>query len=155
MASIYDTFPRLAPISKMSAAWTEERMSCLVGHIQGLRDDGKLPEEIAFGHIARALTWLAETRVQAADRDGDLARISKRLWAIEKAAGLGDKEFWSNGDGPPDWQALNDQYNQRASEIVAELMCEHGEDGMAQIMLVDPERFDRLCEPGRRQKYDA
>ena len=130
-------------------------MVLLVGHMQNLRDRGTLPKALAFGHIARALTWLAESRVQASHRSGELAELSEDIKAIEKAHGLGAKDFWPNGEGPPEWQALNDQYNRAAIEIAAELMCQHGEDEMAELMLDDLERFDHLCAVERRPRYDA
>ena len=142
-------------VDKERAAAAEANLVLLVGHVQDLRDRGTLPKALAFGHIARALTWLAESRVQASHRSGELAELSEDIKAIEKAHGLGPKDFWPNGDGPPEWQALNDQYSQVAIEITAEFMREHGEDKMAEIMLADLERFDRLCAVDRRARYDA
>lgn len=150
----YDIFPQITPTEDMERV-TEEKMARLVGYIQDLRDDGELPMALAFPRIALALTWLAETRVMASHRDGDLAQISERIEAVEREHGLGVKDFWSNGDGPPEWQAFIDQYSRVVAEITAEFMREHGEDEMAELMLADRERFDRLCTPGRRQRCDA
>lgn len=130
-------------------------MVCLIGHMQDLRDDGTLPEALAFSQLAHALTWLAESRVMASYRDGELARLSERIKAIERAHGLGPKEFWANGDGPPEWQNLNDQYSRIVVEITAEFMRQHGEVEMAEIMLADHEEFDRRCAAGKEPRYDA
>lgn len=156
MASAYDIFPRLAPIVEMERdRLAAEKMEYVVGYVQELRDDGKLPDTIAFGQIARALTWLAEERVIASHRSGELAQLSELIKKIERTHGLGPKDFWPNGEGPPEWQALNKQFDRRVTEIIAELMREHGEIDMAKVLLTDPDRFDRLCTAGRRQRYDA
>ncbi len=129
---------------------TPERMTAVVRRYQELRDEEKLPEEMAFGGIAHAILWLADDRFLAAHDKGELADISEGIRAVEEAHGLKEGEFWTRSEGPAEWQELQDDYDHACVQITADLMSEMGESEMAELFLHDREEFDYLCEAERR-----
>ena len=80
----------------------------------------------------------------------DLAGIAARMDAIRHREGLNDDEFWSIGQGPGDWQELEDQYSQIVDTKFEDALREYGLDDIANLYRMDRESYDARREEGRR-----
>jgi len=59
---------------------------------------------------------------------------------------LEEDEFWYVGEGPPEWQALNQEFNRVVDEIMAETFLRNSELELAMNPAVED---DALFEQGR------
>ena len=79
----------------------------------------------------------------------ELEDISSRIKAIEEREGLGDLEYWPRGEGPEDWNHLNNQYEKIADVKFEEALREFALDDMADLYHTDREAYDAHREQGR------
>lgn len=84
---------------------------------------GRMPEDAALYQVFMALedrSGPAEDRI----RQVYLEQFRERFEAIRKEHGLAEDEFWPDGEGPPEDEALNAEYNQARERIQAEVLRE-------------------------------
>lgn len=103
--------------------------------------------------IFHTLAWFILDMPTTADDkklDQKLAEISAKMRAIEKREGLTDDEYWQLDDAPEDYQALADEWDDRADELRVQLFRLFDEHEMADLYLNDRAEFDRRFDLGRR-----
>jgi hypothetical protein len=74
--------------------------------------------------------------------------------AIERTEGLKENEYWLPPDGPPEWQALNQQYDEVLDRRIEDVMRELELDDLADLFRKDRQAFDVAIEQGRRAFFD-
>jgi len=83
------------------------------------------------------------------DRDSELKRIHDAMDAIEAREGLGHLEFWKIGEGPDDWNQLQEQADHRLDDLLVKAFRQFGEDALADLYMNDRDEYDRRMEAGR------
>ena len=95
-----------------------------IREIQRVRDRGAISPGVArfliFRLVESAITALVDTHPR-------LASISAEIERIEREHGLEEGEYWHTYEGPPEWQALNREWDAAADGIMAEIFLRHGE----------------------------
>src|SRR5687768_9654539 len=91
----------------------------------------------AAGRVTRAeyfffltmplISLVHESRWTDGEYDEDLKPISDRMKQIESAHGQAKEEFWPSGAGPPEYQALNREYETVLDRKQGEVFREFGE----------------------------
>lgn len=61
-----------------------------------------------------------------------LSRIGAELERIEREHGLPEGEYWHVHEGPPDWQALNREWDAVYDELLIDIFLRNGEREMAE-----------------------
>ena len=118
-----------------------------------LRQAGRLSFEEYLFLGMHAANDVHEDKLLAGGYRRQLGPISIRLRAIEKAAGLGEGEFWLRGDGPPEWQDLNRTYDARIDRLLERQMRSLKLKELADLFRDDRLSFDRAFEQGRRSMH--
>ena len=115
--------------------------------VQRLRDDGAISAAVArfliFHFVDMTPSALMET-------DPQLADITARIDAIRREHGLADDEDWYVDEGPPEWQALQQQWNDRTDALMSEIFQRHGEHEL--VSITDPSG-DPLFEAGLAEMF--
>jgi len=88
--------------------------------------------------------WLNE------EYQGELGPISREMDRIERREGLQSDEYWRVGEGPPEYEKLNEEYRRVLDAKLIELLHEFGLDDLAGLKQNKPDKFDELRERGRR-----
>jgi len=70
--------------------------------------------------------------------------------AIEAREGLGHLEFWKIGEGPDDWNQLQEQADHRLDDLLVKAFRYFGEDTLADLYMNDRDEYDRRMEAGSR-----
>lgn len=95
-----------------------------IREVQRARDVGAISAAIARFLIFK----FAESTITALiDSHPRLAAISKQVERIEREHGLEEDEYWYVHEGPPEWQALNQEFDRVVDEIMAETFRRNGE----------------------------
>ena len=84
----------------------------------------------------------------------ELGDISARINAIRKREGLDEDEDWFIGQGPEDWEELNEQYSQVLDAKFEKTLREYGLVDMANLYRQDREAYDARREEGRRLVFE-
>ena len=84
-------------------------------------------------------------RVYFSSKTGERALNRRSNFSCRGALGIGFK-----GDGPPEWEALQDEWDDVFAKILAATLREYGEPGMADMYLNRRAEFDRKCDEGKR-----
>jgi hypothetical protein len=95
----------------------------------------------------------AEQRIQTTYEED----FASRFEALAKRHGLNDEQ-WTPGDGPPEYEALNAEFEQAAERINAEVLREYANEtghpvlvATADLYESDPAAFERQVGRGRQQ----
>jgi len=95
-----------------------------IREVQRARDAGALSPAVARFLIFK----FAEATISALiGIDRRLASITSQLRRIEQEHGLEEGEYWYVDEGPPEWQALNREFDRVTDEIMTETFLRHGE----------------------------
>lgn len=113
-----------------------------------MRDSKLVPPEESFHMIAWLLLGIAEER-KLAELPPEMAELHERIRAIEREHGLAADEFWHIGQGPPEWERLNEEFTRLSDLHTALVIREHGELEMAVMYLERRAEFEALFERGR------
>ncbi len=127
-----------------------ERLEAIVRLAKAMRQEGVIEGSEAFYVVAKPITAIAEDR-EISVGTPVLERISKQIEEIEKRHGLESGEFWSQGEGPEEYERLVRVYKNRLDQITAATFEEFGEPEMAAMYRHDREKFDRQYKDGRRR----
>jgi hypothetical protein len=113
----------------------------------------------AAGRVTRAeyfyfltmplISLVHESRWTDGEYNEDLKPISDRIKQIEIAHGLAKEEFWPPDAGPPEYQALNRDYETLLDRKQGEVFREFGEQKIAELWDQKRDQFDELFEKGR------
>ena len=115
---------------------------------------GKLEPPIRFLLRASAVEHVHDQHWIDGLYHAELGDISARLDAIREREGLDDDEFWPIGQGPEDWQELNEEYSRVLGAKFEETLREYGLVDMADLYRQDREAYDMRREEGRRLVFE-
>ena len=82
--------------------------------------------------------------------ESNLCEIKAGIEAIREREGLDDDEYWPIGEGPEDWEELEEQYSEVLDRKFEETLREFGLHEIADLYQMDREAFDAQREQGRR-----
>lgn len=85
--------------------------------------------------------------------DERLNEIGEALDAVRKKHGLKDNEYWSLGEGPEEYERLNEQYSSFLEDNLILTLKEFGLNDLADLRSSDPKTYGRLRERGRRSVH--
>ena len=85
--------------------------------------------------------------------ESDLCDIKAGIDAIREREGLDDDEYWSIGEGPEDWEELEEQYSEVLDRKFEEALREYGLDDIADLYHSGQEANDARREHGRRLAF--
>ncbi len=93
-----------------------------------------------------ALYYLVEILLEcitlhSMDHDPEMLRLAAGIDELKRAHGLRDDEEWYVDEGPPEWRALNDEWNERDRELRVQTLRSLGHDDLAVVLAGAPERF--------------
>ena len=86
--------------------------------------------------------------------ESDLCDIKAGIEAIRQREGLDDDEYWPIGEGPEDWEELEQQYSEVLDRKFEETLREFGIHEIADLYQMDREAFDAQREQGRRLAFE-
>jgi hypothetical protein len=118
-----------------------EQLACY----QAMRAAGAIPPEVGFFMVARIL----ERRVDRVHQAAYWKEFATRFHALREAHGLADNEDWGSGEGPPELQALDAEFEATWDQITAAVYEQAGEAELAHLFRNDGAEFDRRFEVGR------
>jgi hypothetical protein len=103
-----------------------DRWICEVGQA---RDHGAISPAVAHFLICKfaELATMHSTR----DRPSVLSRLSAEIVRLEREHGLEEDEHWTLKDGPPEWQALFDEWRAAFRELVMDMLLRNGQREIA------------------------
>jgi len=132
----HDAWFRLRPDSS-----EEEQLAVY----QAIRDAGSLPEEAGFYLVS----WQIDA-ITLHDAEEELRELEERLEEIRQQHGLEEDEFWSPGEGPPEYDQVQQQLHAAWDALYARKLDEFGEHAMALLLRSDRERYSQLSDAGRQ-----
>lgn len=130
------------------------RYDQLIEIITALRRASKLSQEKFLFMAVSQASHVHEKRMMDGDYADDLGAIEASIRAIEKEEGLKDDEFWPNGSGPDEWNALQQRWNDVTDTHLNEVLRELGWEELADFRESDRQAFDALFEQGRRSVHN-
>jgi len=83
----------------------------------------------------------------------DARPVLDAIRRIESEHGLPDDEYWLVGQGPPEYERLQEQHSALLEEKYAETLREFGLDDLADLRERNPEEYARRRERGRRASF--
>jgi hypothetical protein len=111
---------------------------------RSVRDSGLVPEDAGLYLVCWQISQMTERLA-----DTVLSEFDDRLDAIRAAHGLAEDEDWSLADAPPEYRAVNDEYERASDELFVQVLEAHGEHAIASLYRTDRETYDRRDEAGR------
>lgn len=109
---------------------------------------GALDPKVLFLQRAMAIEQLHSIR-SIAGLYKELEDISSQMRVIEEREGLEDLEYWPIGEGPEDWNQLNNQYEKILDVKFEETLREVGLERMADLYHADRKTYEARREEGR------
>ena len=116
---------------------------------------GALSSSYCFLLRVTAVERVHDERVFAGVYNSDLADIDAGMDAIRQREELNDDEDWPIGQGPEDWEELNEQYSQVLHLKFEEALREFGLNDIADLYHEDRKEYDARREQGRRLIFEG
>jgi len=120
---------------------------------KAMREAGVLSDDKAFYMIAHPIISIAEDRVAFSGAHPALDAISKKIRCVERGHGLAEDECWSHGEGPREYQELQEEWNRVYDAVFAATFEEYGEPELAALYRNENKRFEQQYEKGRRHFF--
>ncbi|MCC4118645.1 hypothetical protein LLG90_25120 [Aromatoleum toluclasticum] len=105
-------------------------------------------QEYAF-MVAIAAEGVHDGRISD-DAYPEVVKIMAKIRSVEVAQGLGPDDFWAVGEGPCEFERLNQELEAATERRFVETLRELGVDDLADLYVADRQEFDRRRERGRR-----
>ena len=103
-----------------------------------------LTDDMIASRLAHAdAQRIFDERMERGEYDETLRPIQERMRAYRESHGLEADEDWALDEMPPEYQALEDQWERAADELFAEILRSQGYRAMAELLLNGPEEYDR------------
>jgi hypothetical protein len=115
---------------------------------------GILHEPELFFLRVSTVEWVHHDRFVDGAYEAALADIQSRMERVRTRHNLSDDEFWPLGDGPPEWELLNREYDAISDRLFVATLREFGLLEEAQLREKEPQEFDRRRELGRRAMHN-
>lgn len=146
-----DTHERLQELIAPLVERGEDEVRRAIGCLRELRALGVITPAQAFFLIANVTEQAMLARVE---EDPVFLRIEGRLRAIEREHGLREDEWWRIGEGPPEWDALNEEWERHFDQQWSELLRSCGEPTMAELRATNAAAFSRGVDHGMDAWWD-
>lgn len=138
---------KTAPKSSQSKA--ETRARAWIEWMESAEDAGVLAPSHRFLMRVHAVETVHDERCFNGSYDEDLASINAQIDEIRLREGLDEDEDWGIGEGPEDWNELNNQYEKILDMKFEETLREFGLNDIANLYRDDRETYDARREEGR------
>lgn len=80
--------------------------------------------------------------------------FADRCDVISKDHDLQDDRFWEDGNVPPEWEALNQEFEDRSMKILQETLQEYGQNDLANLIKTDgPDQLFNIVDTVRSQFF--
>ena len=112
---------------------------------QQLEHEGEISRGAASYLIA---SFAEDTTVATWEGDPEMGSIGRRIDEIERARGLKPGQYWRLGEGPPEWQAAERQWEEAFDRRWQALLRRVGEHELAELLESDRDEFDRRVHAG-------
>jgi hypothetical protein len=120
-------------------------ISASIAAVVTLADGAKLDDDEA----AYLIGLFAEEIIDwAYDHDPELIAISQKIEKVERAHGLDEDEAWAADGGPPEWQALQKDWECRSDRLQADAMRRAGAQRFAALLEGSPATFEESSAVG-------
>ena len=96
---------------------------------------------LVLSSVEESVTW------ETWDSSEFLA-LHEEITDIEREYGLTEDDVWRKGEGPPEWQALNDEWVRRFNALRLQWLRELGFRDIANLWESDPDALDRRYQKG-------
>lgn len=116
---------------------------------------GEMSPSHRFFIRVSAIEQVHNNRVLDGFYDKDLAAITICMDAILQREGLDEEEWWPKGEGPADWEELDDQYSQLLYMKFEDTLREFGLNDIADLYHTDRDAFKSSREEGRRLFFES
>lgn len=93
--------------------------------------------------------------LHASGHDAEMLRLYAEIDKVKRAHGLRADEDWYIHEAPPEWQALNESWNERDREIRVRTLRGLGHEDIADVLERDPEEFGRREAGGHGDLWGA
>ena len=118
-----------------------------IAFYQALHDAKALPEAATYFLVSWALESLADERI---DELYD-TQYESRFTKIKIAHGLAEDDDWEPGEGPAEYEALDQEFTQAAEALMQNTYQHFGEQRILVHLRTDPVKANKQFEQG--QKY--
>jgi hypothetical protein len=149
LAKVTGTFPSPEEWRGVFEHWDratkpEERLRA----VQQIRKAGGLPPDAVFYLVVMAVEGLAQERIDVSMSDGELKELGDRLDAIERAHGLEEDDEWEPGAAPPEWEALNAEWERVDDRITYDTYLTYDEREAGDLYMHNRPEFKRRADSG-------
>jgi len=134
----------------LAALADPDRKEGIIRSVQIQRDAGVMDADEAVFMLSMFAGQIAEDRY---DTDAELKRINQAVDVANKAHGLPEDCVWNEDEVPDELQKLYAAWDRRADGILADVLREHGEAVLADLLLSDHAAFHARVEPGRAKMF--
>ena len=117
---------------------------------KAMREAGVLSDDKAFYMIAHPIISIAEDRVLISGAHPALEAISEKIRRVKRARGISEDEDWPRGEGPREYQELDEEWRRVYDAVFAATFEEYGEPELAALYRQEYEKFAQQYEKGRR-----
>lgn len=132
--------------AKVTDADLIDRLRKMLRLAQSTRHASGDPDQCDFYRIAWACISMAELRWPD---DPATVAIWAKISAVKEREGLTEDDCWPTGEGPADYQKLDQQSSDRYDQLVIDTMLMMGERDMAALYRDDRDTFDQRFEQGQ------
>ncbi|MDE2815561.1 MAG: hypothetical protein OXK81_02530 [Chloroflexota bacterium] len=133
----------------------ENRAHVWVSLVEAMYAAGRVTKAEYTHLLAIFLIMVHQDRWFDGDYDADLKPISDQIVQIERAHGLTEDEYWPPGEGPPEHEALNRNFEAILDREQGHVFREFGKTWLANLWEQERERFDELFEEGRVSFFES
>ncbi|MGH8145133.1 MAG: hypothetical protein ACREPY_02275 [Rhodanobacteraceae bacterium] len=115
-----------------------------------------LARKLSFQEYTFMVAHVAEGVHDARLQDGaypELTALSESMRKIERAHGLSSDQYWPTSDAPPDFLAVNAQWDNTETDRFSRTLKELEGQSVTDLFHKDRDEYDRLRERGRRSFF--
>ncbi len=129
--------------------FSDEYVRGFISLTQSLYTAGRMSYDMAYFMISWSVeTLIRDTRCLEGVYDTELSPINERLERIRGKYGLSEDEHWPQGEGPPEYQVLINQYDAILDKKLIEAFVEFGMPEIGTEFEAGPEKHNRILENG-------
>ena len=101
-------------------------------------------QEYIFHQYHAIVSLIHETRWLNGFYSNELEPISEKMSDIEKSYGLASDEYWAKGDAPPEYQALDQEYEKVLNTKLEKEFIEFASSEVAELFIKDRDQLEIL-----------
>jgi hypothetical protein len=121
---------------------------------RALRQAGRITLAEYVLQVGSRLELVSDGRWEHGAYSSELDPIAAAMDEISKRHGLAEDEYWTIAEQPAEYRVLSEAYSKCLDDKLIETFREFGEYELAELKAVEPARYDRLREEGRRSVFE-